>query len=105
MANENLCEMAPDGQAQVKTRLTNRSNWLGLSLIVAAIATLIPLITIVVFEWYFFTVVDGLATCLSPSPHDAMVDIEKEDFGRIQKKKAVKLTRYDLPNNRAAHLP
>jgi hypothetical protein len=66
MANENLCEMAPDGQAQVKTRLTNRSNWLGLSLIVAAITTLIPLITIVVFEWYFFTVVDGLATCLSP---------------------------------------
>jgi hypothetical protein len=34
-----------------------------------------------------------------------MVDIEKEDFGRIQKKKAVKLTRYDLPKNRAAHLP
>ena len=66
MTNENLCEMAPDGQAHVKTRPTNWSNWLGSFLMGAAIATLISLITIVVFEWYFFTVVDGLAMCLSP---------------------------------------
>jgi hypothetical protein len=66
MTNENLCETAPDDHAQVKTRPINRSIWLGSFLMVAAIATLISLITIVVFEWYFFTVVDGLAACLAP---------------------------------------
>jgi hypothetical protein len=62
--------MVPDGQALVNTRPTNRamnrSNWLRLFLMGAMIAILISLITILVFEWYFFTVVDGLAMSLSP---------------------------------------
>jgi hypothetical protein len=70
MANQNVCEMVLDGQALVNTRPTNRamnrSNWLRSFLMGAMIAILISLITILVFEWYFFTVVDGLAMSLSP---------------------------------------
>jgi hypothetical protein len=70
MANQNVCEMVLDGQALVNTRPTNRamnrSNWLRSFLMGAIIAILISLITILVFEWYFFTVVDGLAMSLSP---------------------------------------
>ena len=70
MANQNVCEMVPDGQALVYTRppnrAMNRSNWLRSFLMGAVIAILISLITILVFEWYFFTVVDGLAMSLSP---------------------------------------
>jgi hypothetical protein len=70
MANQNVCEMVLDGQALVNTRPTNRAmnrlNWLRSFLMGAIIAILISLITILVFEWYFFTVVDGLAMSLSP---------------------------------------
>ena len=70
MANQYLREMAPDGQVLVDMRPTNRamnrSNWLRSFLMGAVIAILISLITILVFEWYFFTVVDGLAMSLSP---------------------------------------
>jgi uncharacterized membrane protein len=70
MANQNVCEMVLDGQALVNTRPTNRamnrSNWLRSFLMGAIIAIPISLITILVFEWYFFTVVDGLAMSLSP---------------------------------------
>ena len=70
MANQYLREMAPDGQVLVDMRPTNRamnwSNWFRSLLTGAAIATLISLITILFFEWYLFTVVDGLAVTLSP---------------------------------------
>ena len=70
MANQYLREMAPDGQVLVDMRPTNRamnrSNWFRSFLTGAAIATLISLITIRFFEWYLFTVVDGLAVTLSP---------------------------------------
>jgi len=70
MANQYLREMAPDGQVLVDmrptNRATNRSNWFRSFLTGAAIATLISLITIRFFEWYLFTVVDGLALTLSP---------------------------------------
>ena len=70
MANQNVCEMVPDGQALVNIRPTNRamnwSNWLRSFLMGAMIAILISLITILVFEWYFFTVVNGLSMSLSP---------------------------------------
>ena len=70
MANQNVCEMVPDGEVLVNTRPTdramNRSNWLRSFLMGAMIAILTSLITILVFEWYFFTVVDGLAMSLSP---------------------------------------
>jgi hypothetical protein len=70
MANQYLREMAPDGQVLVDMHLTNRainrSNWFRSFLTGAAIATLISLITIRFFEWYLFTVVDGLAVTVSP---------------------------------------
>lgn len=70
MANQNVCETVPDGQALINTRppnrAMNRSNWLRSFLMGAVIAILISLITILVFEWYFFTVVDGLSMSLSP---------------------------------------
>jgi hypothetical protein len=70
MANQYLREMAPDGQVLVDMRPTNRamnrSNWVRSFLTGAAIATLISLVTIRFFEWYLFTVVNGLAVTLSP---------------------------------------
>src|SRR4029077_14616361 len=70
MANQYLREMAPDGQVLVDMRPTNRamnrSNWFRSFLTGAAIATLISLIAICFFEWYLFTVVQGLAVTLSP---------------------------------------
>jgi hypothetical protein len=70
MANQYLREMAPDGQVLVDmgptNRAMNRSNWVRSFLTGAAIATLISLTTIRFFEWYLFTVVDGLAVTLSP---------------------------------------
>ena len=70
MANQYLREMAPDGQVLADMRSTsramNRSNWFRSFLTGAAIATLISMITICFFEWYLFTVVQGLAVTLSP---------------------------------------
>ena len=70
MANQYLREIAPDGQVLVDMRPTNRamnrSNWVRSFLTGAAIATLISLITIRFFEWYLFTVVNGLAVTLPP---------------------------------------
>jgi hypothetical protein len=66
MPNQNLSAKRSDGQALVETRPTNRSKWLDSFLMAVAIAILISLITIVFFEWYFFTVVDGLAMSLLP---------------------------------------
>jgi hypothetical protein len=70
MANHYLREMAPDGQVLVDMRPTNRamnrSNWFRPFLMGAAIATLISLITIRFFDWYLFTIVDGLAVTVSP---------------------------------------
>jgi len=70
MANQYLRGTAPDGQVLVDmrpiNRAMNRSNWFRSFLTGAAIATLISLITIRFFEWYLFTVVDGLAVTLSP---------------------------------------
>ena|SRR6476620_1068379 len=70
MANHYLREMAPDGQALVDMRPTNRamnrSICVRFLLTGAAIAMLISLLTIHFFEWYLFTVVDGLAVTLSP---------------------------------------
>src|SRR6478672_4860480 len=70
MANHYLREMAPDGEALADMRPTNRamnrSICVRFLLTGAAIATLISLITIRFFEWYLFTVVDGLAVTLSP---------------------------------------
>jgi len=66
MPNQNLSAKRSDGQALVETRQINRSKCLDSFLIAAAIAILISLITIVFFEWYFFTVVDGLAMSLLP---------------------------------------
>jgi hypothetical protein len=66
MPNQNLSAKRSDGQALVETRPINRSKWLDSFLMGAAIAILISLITIVFFEWYFFTVVDGLAMSQLP---------------------------------------
>ena len=66
MANQYLREMAPDGQVLVDMRQPNRANWVRSFLTGAAMATLISLITIRFFEWYLFTVVNGLAVTLSP---------------------------------------
>ena len=70
MANHYLREMAPDGQALADMRPTNRamnrSICVRFLLTGAAIAMLISLLTIHFFEWYLFTVVDGLAVTLSP---------------------------------------
>jgi hypothetical protein len=70
MANQYLSGMAPDGQGLVDMRPTNRAmnrpQWFRSFLMGAAIATLISLVTIRFFDWYLFTVVDGLAVTLSP---------------------------------------
>ena len=66
MPNQNLSENWSDGQLLVEKHPTNRSKWLDSFLMGAAIAILISLITIVFFEWYFFTVVDELAMSLLP---------------------------------------
>jgi hypothetical protein len=70
MANQYLREMAPDDQVLVDMRPTNRAMNRSMSvrsfLTGAATAMLISLITIRFFEWYLFTVVDGLAVTLSP---------------------------------------
>ena len=66
MPDQNLSTKRSDGQVLVETRPINRSKWLDSFLMAAAIAILISLITIVFFEWYFFTVVDGLAMSLLP---------------------------------------
>src|ERR1700730_8426137 len=97
MANQYLREMAPDGQVLVDmrqpNRAMNRSNWVRSFLTGAAMATLISLITIRFFEWYLFTVVNGLAVTLSPIA---------ETLGRIE---GYPRTRPSFQDLEERHLP
>ncbi len=59
-----------EGQSPTEKRQENgyrkRSNWLHSIVAAAGILTVSSLVTVVVFDWYFFSVVGGLTNALRP---------------------------------------